>query len=126
MSEPVKMDGELLKGLLKMAPGLIGAMLPAPGRPLEVRVELDPGPEAEKIKKIARALSERTRVLPHGVETLKLAKPGAAETFMGECRKVGIDMDAVKERLRVGAPRGPMLPVEQIVQLTRRLSRGQK
>lgn len=113
------LDGELLKGLVGLVPHILR---PSSHVPVTVRVEVPPGPIAEQLKKAARALSERTR-LPSGVETLKLAKPGAAEEFLAVCAKAGIDVDEIKERLRSATPRGPMIPAEQLIQLSRRVMR---
>lgn len=115
------MNPELLKGLLKLAPHLVGGLAP-PKHRVEIRVEIEPGPEADKIRRAARVLSERTR-LPNGIETLKLARPGAADEFMEVCRTTGIDVDEIKARLGDATLKRSTLPVEQIVQLTRALTK---
>lgn len=112
-------NGELLKGLAGLVPHVMNGSKRVP---VTVRVEIEAGPTAETINRAAKALSERTRTrLPNGtyIETLNLAKPGAIEAFLEVCAKAGIDVEAIKDRLRSEAPRGPMIPAEQLIQLSR-------
>lgn len=105
----------------KAIDAILAALLtPAPSAasqtPVTISIPSD-HPQAEKIRKLAAALASRRR-LPSGLELQSIAKPGAADEFLDALREVGVDVDAVKERLRP-APPSPTLPVEALLHLSR-------